>query len=78
MSGTVLGVGDIAMKKAEKTHFHDIYVLMGIQLQTKETNAQARNRSASDSCREFKYDYMANSDRVAAFEGRSEKDSLRR
>lgn len=74
MSGTVLGVGDIAMKKAEKTHFHDIYVLMGIQLQTKETNAN-RNRSASDSCRRFKYDYMASSDRVAAFDGRSERFS---
>ena len=78
MSGTVLGVGAIAMKKAEKTHFHDIYVLVGIQVQTRETNAQARNSSASDSCREFKYDYMANSDWVAAFDGWSEKDSLRR
>ena len=39
------------MKKAEKTRFHDIYVLVGIQVQTKETNAQARNISAGDSCR---------------------------
>lgn len=78
MSGTVLGVGDIAMKKAEKTRFHDIYVLVGIQVQTKETNTQARNISASDSCREFKHDYIANSDRVAAFDGWSEEASLRR
>ena len=52
MSGIVLGAGDTAVKKAEKTTCsHGNYILVGIQVLIRETNAQARKISANDSCR---------------------------